>query len=512
MKYFRVNLPSAAARHVVMFFCLAAACVTAAAQNASALKFADVAGWWQAEPTYAGESSRIGLHFVEEDGKQVVRLSLFAIGGYDVPVGTVTLSGNTLDMQPYPFVLSYDPIKGTLSGVLPEAAAPVYRIPVEFRRSEPLPKPVPPDWSFGKPRLRWQLDLKAPVWAGLERDADSGMLFVGTDAGVLHAIASGGQVAWTFDTGKAIKARPAVIGRFVYVASDSGFLYQLDKLRGTQRWRARIDTGSPPRIPASQEKSRWDRYGSSVVADDRQLYVASRDNHLYALDITTGKERWRVTAKDMMTATPALYEGLVIWAAFDGTVQAVSASDGKPRWTYDARLAVAGDLIVDGDRVFVGSRTYDLIALNAANGAELWKHYYWFSWIESPPVVRDQVVYTGSSDGIGVYAINVNDGSLRWRTTVPGWAWPRTAVSDDLVVAGTVGVGAFPGARSGSLVALDRQSGAIRWLFLEPPASETVEKKLEWGFAASPLIADGVVYAADLGGRVHAFDARVGDS
>lgn len=90
---------------------------------------------------------------------------------------------------------------------------------------------------------------------------------------------------------------------------------------------------------------------------------------------------------------------------------------------------------------------------------------------------------------------------------MPGWAWARTAVSDDLVVAGSVGVGAFPGVRSGSLVALERTSGAIRWLFVEPPGKEVVEKKAEWGFAASPLIVDGVVYAVDLNGRVYAFDA-----
>lgn len=58
-----------------------------------------------------------------------------------------------------------------------------------------------------------------------------------------------------------------------------------------------------------------------------------------------------------------------------------------------------------------------------------------------------------------------------------------------------------------SLVALERTSGAIRWLFVEPPGKEVVEKKAEWGFAASPLIVDGVVYAVDLNGRVYAFDA-----
>ena len=135
----------------------------------------------------------------------------------------------------------------------------------------------------------------------------------------------------------------------------------------------------------------------------------------------------------------------MIFAAFDGTVRAVSARDGKLRWSYDAKLGIAGDVVVAGDRVLVGSRSYDLIALDAATGKELWKHYYWFSWIESPPVVRDGVVYTGSSDATNVYAINLEDGSLRWKTAVPGWSWQRTAVNDELVIAGTAGAGAYPG-------------------------------------------------------------------
>jgi len=144
--------------------------------------------------------------------------------------------------------------------------------------------------------------------------------------------------------------------------------------------------------------------------------------------------------------------------------------------------------------------------LDAASGKELWKHYYWFSWIESPPVVRDGVVYTGSSDGVGVFAIDARDGKLRWKAAVPGWAWPRTAVSKQLVVAATVGAGAYPGSRAGSVVAIDRASGAIRWMYLDPPSKETVEKKAEWGFAAAPTLGDGVVYAADLQGRVHALE------
>jgi outer membrane protein assembly factor BamB len=367
---------------------------------------------------------------------------------------------------------------------------------------------VPRTWGFPRPHVRWTFDTGAAVWAGIERDADSGLIFVANDSGTLHALDAQGAVRWKFATDKPIKARPAVIGDSVYLASDTGFLYRLDKRSGQERWRAQIDRGSPERISPYQEGSRWDRYGSSVVADGKRVYVGSRDKTLYALDLATGKEQWRVETQDMMTATPALYRDMLLFADYKGVVQAVGASDGKARWTYDAKLPVAGDLIVDADRVFVGSRTYDLIALDATSGKELWKHYYWFSWIESPPVVRDGVVYTGSSDGVGVFAIDARDGKLRWKTAVPGWAWPRTAVSDKLVVAATVGAGAYPGARAGSLVAIDRATGAIRWLYLDPPSADTVAKKAEWGFAAAPAVGDGVVYAADLQGRVHAIECE----
>ena len=496
-------------RTVAAFVAVAAAWPGTSTLAADAPTFADIDGWWAAEPSYGGESSRILLHFVEDKGKQTVRLSMLAIGGFDVPVGTVKLGAEGIDMEPLAFPLRFDRAAATLSGVLPEAAVPVYRIPVEFRRIAAPEKPPLPSFAAPAPRVRWQVDVKAPVWAALTHDAETGRLFVATDAGVVHAIDTAGEgaTAWTFDTGKAIKARPAVIGDAVYVVSDSGFLHKLDKKTGAERWRARVDDLAPARLPGTDEKSRWDRYGSSVVVEGSRLYVASRDKQLHALDAASGKELWRVASGDIMTATPVVWRDLLLFADFAGKVQAVDAEDGKPRWSYDARLPVAGDLVVDdAGRVFVGSRTYDLIALDAATGKELWKHYYWFSWIESPPVVRGTTVYTGSSDGVGVYAIDAATGARRWKARVPGWAWARTAVDDKLVVAGTVGYGAWPGVRSGSLVGIDRQSGALRWLHVDPPAPEVVAKKAEWGFAAGPVIVGNTVYAADLGGHVLAIE------
>src|SRR5690606_41628361 len=50
------------------------------------------------------------------------------------------------------------------------------------------------------------------------------------------------------------------------------------------------------------------------------------------------------------------------------------------------------------------------------------------------PVVRDGVVYTGSSDATAVYAIDASTGERRWKTSVPGYAWARTAMDECMVV------------------------------------------------------------------------------
>lgn len=487
---------------IVLLLVAASSPLPAEAQEA--LRPSDLSGWWSADPVQGGESSHLALHFVEKDGKQIALLSVPAIGVYDYSFGEVELTGNSIETKGESFPLTWNPTTRTLSGHIPADTAPVYNIPIEFKRGEPLEQPPANEWQAPRPKIVWSVDTGAPVWAGIERAKD-GTLFVATEAGVLNAISRDGKILWKFEKGKPIRAQPTLVGSHVYLASDSGFLYKLDRKTGAEVWRARVDTVNDPRLPGNHPKTRWDRYGSSVVADSKRLYIASRDKHLYALDMKSGREVWKMEAGDIMTATPALHGGNVIFAAYDGKVRAVSARDGTSRWTYDSKLAIAGDVTVSGDRVLVGSRSYDLIALDAATGRELWKHYYWFSWIESPPVVRDGVVYTGSSDATNVYAINLADGSLRWKTAVPGYTWQRTAVTEHLLVTGTLGRGAFPGSRAGSLLALDRATGAIRWIYLDPPSAEAVKAGKNWGFAASPVIADGLVYAADFNGKVYAF-------
>ena len=77
----------------------------------------------------------------------------------------------------------------------------------------------------------------------------------------------------------------------------------------------------------------------------------------------------------------------------------------------------------------IGSRSYDLFAFDAVTGAVDWRHYYWFSWVDSDPTVRDGTVYVGSSDALKLIALDLDSGTVQWTARTGGWTWARPAVN-----------------------------------------------------------------------------------
>jgi outer membrane protein assembly factor BamB len=474
--------------------------------RAEDVAFSTLAGTWQGEATHRGQRTPLWLEVGTEGEKQVAKLTIPAAGLYGL-ARPARIAGSSLLVGESGLPFAYDAGAGTLTAVLPKSMVPVYRIEAVFHRTDAAPPkapaadPLPP-----APAPAWTRRLDGPVWAGIAHDAASGLVLVGTDAGSLFALrASDGREAWRARTGGAIRARPAVSGGDVYALSDDGFLYKLALRTGKRLWRSRVDRGDYVRLPGTDPKSRWDRYGSTPLVGAGRVYVGSRDGALVALDAATGARRWSAPAGDMVTAGPAALGDAVFFASYDGKVRAVGAADGKLRWQWDGQIAIPNDVVVADGRVLVGSRAYDLTALDPADGKPIWQYYYWFSWVESPPRVRDGVAYVGSSDAVKMFAFDARDGKLRWERPVPGWSWSQPAVLGELVFAGTIGAVGYPIPRAGALVAIDRASGAVRWAHRPEPPQQG-----EWGYAAAPAIAGERVVAADLAGVVRAFPAQGG--
>jgi len=113
----------------------------------------------------------------------------------------------------------------------------------------------------------------------------------------------------------------------------------------------------------------FDGAGGAPVADDRTMYVASRDQSIYAFDTSIGETRWRIRTERALVDDPTLTggrlyvsvpaRGLLAIDAFDGRV--IWESGGVDRGTVIGRSS--GELMVwDGEAVtLLDEGTGDLI-------------------------------------------------------------------------------------------------------------------------------------------------------
>ncbi len=261
-------------------------------------------------------------------------------------------------------------------------------------------------------RERWQLAFGADLpWPWGHESGDfylsspnyaGGTLYVGAGDGQLYAVrARDGSVQWKAATRGRVRSSPAVDGDLVFVGSADGALYAFETATGRQRWRfetegSRLASGS----------FGYDRrtVQSSPAVSDGIVFVGARDGFLYAVDRERGTLRWRADHEiSWVNTSPAVRNGMVFAGSSDGRfVQAVDAQTGVERWRVTTPSLVWASPALAGDVVYAADWAGNLLALDARTGAERWKHRMGARMLSSP-VIADGRIYVGSDDG-GVYA------------------------------------------------------------------------------------------------------------
>jgi outer membrane protein assembly factor BamB len=118
--------------------------------------------------------------------------------------------------------------------------------------------------------------------------------------------------------------------------------------------------------------------------------------------------------------------------------------------------------------------------------------------LEFPPVVGYGSVFEEAFDG-RLYALDPATGRVRWRYNAHRCGWSSPALAGHLLFATFIAHRSCRSRlRNGELVAFSAATGHIRWRKAIGPSE------------SSPLVANGLVYAADQRGRVDAFAARTG--
>jgi outer membrane protein assembly factor BamB len=384
----------------------------------------ELAGAWSGSATREGETVPVGIEFESlPAGNMLVRLTLPTVYLERTAIanGTPQLQGDEIRIGMLTF--RYDRIARTLSGNMPEALVPVYRVPLILRRvdslddmvnvirrarSETMAPLAAPSWTF---------DAGAPCWPGAT--FSDGLVFAGCDDGQLHALdARTGRQRWSFRAGGPIRARVTVSGSAVYFQSDDGLLYKLGAADGVERWRVRLVAAPVTRLPLDDPKSRFDRFASDVTVAGDRLDLGTHDGRVVAINSRDGAGLWEFRTADSVTAAPAVVGGRVYAGSFDKHVYALDQRTGALIWKRDTQGAVVSTPAPAGKRLIVGNRAYDLLGLDADSGDVAWRRYIWFSWVESSPTVRGGVAYVGSSDAAAVFAFDAQTGRPIWKTDV----------------------------------------------------------------------------------------------
>ncbi|MEI6842439.1 MAG: PQQ-binding-like beta-propeller repeat protein, partial [Methanomicrobiales archaeon] len=62
---------------------------------------------------------------------------------------------------------------------------------------------------------------------------------------------------------------------------------------------------------------------SSPAVSNGYVYVGSDDNSLYAIDVVSGKEKWRFKTGGSVSSSPAVSNGVVYVGSADGNLYAI---------------------------------------------------------------------------------------------------------------------------------------------------------------------------------------------
>ncbi|HND59907.1 MAG TPA: PQQ-binding-like beta-propeller repeat protein, partial [Opitutaceae bacterium] len=355
------------------------------------------------------------------------------------------------------------------------------------------------------PEALWRYDLGAPTWA--PPVAADGIIYVGTTAGRVHAVrASDGRGVWTWDAGHAIDGAAVVEGDTVYILDTKLELHALDRRTGTPRWTASLHDAAIAGGPVPDNPTFNHRAATPLVWDG-VVYCGSSDGGLYAVDAASGRIQWRqAVGAPVFSGVGRHGTDTLLFGTMDGSVVLLDRRTRQETHRFHTGGGVVTKPVVAAGNVIVGSRDYLLHAFRLSDGTEAWRFSYWFSWIESTPVLVDGLLYVGASDYSRVTALDPATGRARWATPVHGMNWGTPLVTADRVFTGTAAQN-LPGtviAHVGGLMALDRKTGEVCWQFLAPPAPPNGFG----GYAGSLALAGGKVIAAGFDGQLIAFSAR----
>ncbi len=285
-----------------------------------------------------------------------------------------------------------------------------------------------------------------------------------------------------------ITATPVVGGGQVFTMDSDGSVSAFDLASGTRRW----NTDTEPK------KDRSTNVGGGLAVVGSTVFATTGRAEALALDARTGKIGWRTSIDTPARSAPTIADNRLFVTTLDNRMLALSPSDGKRLWSYQATAAATSVLgepapaYADG-LVVGGFGSGDLVTLRADTGTLVWSDSLAaargrnsladLSAIRGLPLISDNVVYAIGVGGL-LLALDLRSGRRLWEREAAGEHTPWIAgdwlfvLTQDQIVA-----------------CLAKADGRVRWLS-QLPRYENVEKSRDPIFWTGPILGGQYLYCA----------------
>lgn len=272
---------------------------------------------------------------------------------------------------------------------------------------------------------------------------------------------------------------PIVEAGYAYAASEHGEIIKVDVTTGKELWR----------VNAGEKLSAGVGLGGSLVL------VGTQSGYIVAYDLA-GKLQWKSKLSSEALSVPRYFDGIVIVRTGDSRMFGINANDGSRKWIYDRAtpaltLRSTAGLVVDSGAVYAGFAGGKLVAVRADTGKLLWEaavsqpkgvtEIERIADITSLPVVDGPLIYAVAYQG-KVAAVDRTNGRIVWNRDISS----LTGISaEDARI--------FVAHATGSVYALDYTSGKIFWR----------QAALKDRQLTTPVPMDSIIALGDVEGYVH---------
>lgn len=245
---------------------------------------------------------------------------------------------------------------------------------------------------------------------------------------------------------------------FLYFGDGAGQVMALSAETGRPAWPLPVKTGA--------------RIWSAVAVDQQNVYAASQDHFLYAINRKSGNLIWKFPLDgdniDALVGSPTVAGGTVYVGSFGGTLYAIDAASGNLKWSYKASGTLWDGPAVDDGTLYFGDLSGNVYALDAATGQNIRWMTQVTGGVKATPLVQDGIVYVGT-DQDRLYAFETGNGQAVWAQPFQARSG-ENLLNTPVLNAGTLLV--LPNLAGGDpvrLYAVKADNGAQLWRY--PPQS-----------------------------------------